>query len=67
MLTGFFRLRRKRIDAQPGFADTLGLSGGKGRIVPCELWTEYGIARIAEVKLHRPSPLATFLVQKAHT
>lgn len=65
MFTDIFRPRRKRNGARLDIPDALGRLGG--RAAPCELWTEYGTARIAEVKLQRPSPLATRVVQKAQT
>jgi hypothetical protein len=65
----FFRdiFRPMSKPGRPGFglADAADVSLMRGRTGPCELWTEYGMARIAEVKLQRPSPLATVPVQKA--
>jgi hypothetical protein len=61
-----FRPMRK-LSQEYGLADTANVSRIRGRAGPCELWTEYGMARIAEVKLQRPSPLATIPVQKART
>lgn len=66
MFTELFKPNRKRLRPL-GLSDSLGLSLPGRRAAPCELWSEYGIARIAEIKLQRPSPLAKLLVEKAQT
>jgi hypothetical protein len=65
MLAGFFHSRSGK--KRPLLPDILSDSNRNWRSLPCELWTEFGIPHLAEVKLERPSALAILVVQQART
>ncbi len=65
MFGAVFGLNRKRRNAAIALRDSQSFSFGAHTSRPCQFWTEFGVPRLAEVKLQRPSPLATAQVQKA--
>jgi hypothetical protein len=65
MIPGLFRIRFRKTPRQPDLPDMLSDVRRTARTVPCELWTEFGVAHIADVKLERPSALVTLVMQKA--
>ena len=67
MLAGFFQSRSRNGKRRPSLPDLLTVQKPHGLSGPCEVWSEFGIPHLAEVKLERPSALAIFVVQKART
>ena len=59
----FGRDRKCKLDSR--FTPVGALATKSGRFTPCELWVDYGVARIAETKLQQPSPLRPLYMQQA--